>query len=811
MAELGRRTTTSTLLFTDIEGSTRQWEESPTMFEQVERHFDLLRQAVDEGTGTVFATLGDGIAAAFPSADAAVRTAIAAQRSLVELDLDVRMGLHTGEVEHAGEDLRGRSVNRAARVMAMGHGGQILLSDVTAALVRAGPNPVDLIDLGNHHLRDLAEPEHIWQVGHPGLERSFPTLRGIDSYANNLPRQRSSFVGRDGDLRRVVATVRDHRVVTLTGVGGVGKTRLAVHAAAELVGELANVWFVPLADVADPGDVESALAVAIGVTGTSEPLSAAQMLLGAQPTLLVIDNVEHVVDHAAAMVDALTAACPELHVLATGREPLAIPGERVVPVLPLDGSTSAVELFRERAAAAGADLRDVEHGEIERLCARLDGLPLAIELAAARTPRLGVDGVTSALADGPALGRAGRRGLDERHGTLRATIDWSFRLLEPEEQRLFEWLSAFVNGFELDAVEHVAAAMGLAAPVARQHLESLVQRSMVVADPTGTGLRYRLLETMRAFATEHLEARGERLAARTALADWVATLCGMPSEEPCTAEVERRSVRLEREADNWREAAGLAAQRRSTSLAARLCGPPAAWFLLGRHDLADVVHPLLDLCDTPAARRAVLSAMLVSASGSTDGALLWSWAAEVQAIDDLDPTGLGGLMQWVALAWQGDFVRSVEVCVAASLDERLSQEVRDLFVGIAVLDHYSLTGERSDHHRLVERALRVADRTAVALPKVLCRLGVAWALAREAPGRSLELAHRALEDVSATPALTRLALPGSAARLLSGMDPGVAAAALLGQMDGSPAAGFVRRPRAAVLRGRPARTGGRPG
>ena len=784
-----RPSSTMTLLFTDIEGSTRWWEESTAMFEQVDAHFEVLRTSVLEGGGTLFAMLGDGVAAAFSSASAAVRAAVAAQRGLAPLELRVRMGLHTGEVQPAGEDLRGRSVNRAARVMALGNGGQILLSDVTAALVRSGPHPVDLVDLGTHRLRDLAEPERIWQVRHPSLTDAFPPLRGIDAFTNNLPRQRSSFVGREAELRSLVPTVRAHRVVTLTGVGGVGKTRLAVHAAAELVGDFANVWFVPLAAVADSNDVESAVAVAIGTTGTTDPLSAMRTLLAAQRTLLVIDNCEHVVEAAARVADALTASCPELHVLATGREALSIDGEQVVPVRPLDGGTGAADLFRERAAAAGADLTGVEHAAIEQLCTRLDGLPLAIELAAARTPSLGVHGVLRALDEGAPLEGSVRRGVDERHGTLRATIEWSYRLLDDVEQRFFGWLAAFGGGFELDVVDHVATAMGITRDRGRSALDGLVQRSMVVANPTAAGVRYRLLETMRSFALDQLELRDERPAARLAQAEWVAALCDLPPSAPCTPEVERRAIRLEREAESWREAAHLAAELGSEDLAARLCGPPAAWFLLGRHDVADLVHPLLDLCRRPSARRAVLSAMLVSASTATDIAQLQSWAREVEDIDEQDPTGLGGLMQWVALAWQGDFVSSVRVCVHAADDQRLALEVRDLFVGIAVLDHYSLTTGAPEPEGLVERALTIADRTDVALTRVLCRLGAAWALVGVEPSRSVALVHSALDDVARTPALTRLALPGSAARLLSGLAPSVAAKALLEQLDGRPPSG----------------------
>ena len=385
-APAGAATGTVSLLFTDIEASTRQWEESAEMSARVEHHFDVLRAAVGAAGGSVFATMGDGIAAAFPSVDGAVRAAVAAQRTMPSTGLSVRMGVHTGEVERIGHDYRGRAVNRAARIMAAGHGGQILVSDVAAALVRSGPNPVSLVDLGVHRLRDLTEPERIWQVTHPDLPSRFPPARGVDSYANNLPAQRSSLVGRQLDVQRVVELVGHHRLVTLTGVGGVGKTRLAVHAAAELLHQVTDTWFVELAGVTDPGDVADAFAVTLGAASVPDPTAAVTALLGGGPTLLVIDNCEHVVDSVAEVVDHIVAVCPGVTVIATSREPLGVDGEQVLAVRPLDAD-SAIELFRQRAGAAGADLGPVPADDIGDLCGRLEGIPLAIELAAARSRR----------------------------------------------------------------------------------------------------------------------------------------------------------------------------------------------------------------------------------------------------------------------------------------------------------------------------------------------------------------------------------------------------------------------------------------
>ena len=776
--------TTTTFLFTDIEGSTRRWEESPGMRQQVDDHFAVLRAAVEGAGGEVFATLGDGVAAAFGSADAALHAAIVAQRRMPELGLRVRMGVHTGEVERRDGDFRGRPVNRAARIMATGHGGQVLLSDVTAALLRAGSAAVELVDLGSHRLRDLAEPERLWQVVHPDLEARFPPVRGIDTYATNLPVQRSSLVGREDDVRRVRGLVLDHRVVTLTGVGGVGKTRLAVHTAADLLAEVANAWFVDLAGVVDPDDVADAVARAVGVTAVADPLDATLAILGGERTLLVVDSCEHVVDAAAVVLDALTAGCPTLSVLATSREGLGLDGEHIVVVQPLDPAVAAVELFEQRATAAGARLADDDRSAIGALCRRLDGIPLAIELAAARAASLGLAAITGGLDDraGPLVGR--RRGPGDRHGTMRLTIEWSHRLLDPGEQRLLHWLAAFPAGFELDAALHVAAALGADEPAATDRVASLVHKSMVVVDHHGHGVRYRLLEVVRAFALERLDEVGERAEAVAALARWVTTLTDLVYAEPCSPTVERHAIRLEREADAWREAVLHAVRAADGRLAAALCGPPTAFFLLGRHDLADVVRPLLAVVgDDPRQRQAVLCALIVSAAGATDPDQLQAWADEIEATDRGAPTGLGGLMRWMALAWRGDFASAVRVCVEASHDEALAESTRDLFVGIAVLDHFSLTDADADDHLLVERALAVAERSEVALTRVACRLGAAWGLRTSDPGRALRLVRLALDDVDEAPALTRLTLPGSASRLVAQLDPAVAARGLLEQLD----------------------------
>ena len=431
---------------------------------------------------------------------------------------------------------------------------------------------------------------------------------------------------------------------------------------------------------------------------------------------------------------------------------------------------------------------------VEHVCRRLDCIPLALELAAARAATLGLPAIVSALDDRFSLLSGGRRRAVDRHSTMRATIDWSYRLLDADEQRMFLWLAVFPNGVELDAAHRVAAGLGLdergrnrPRGLARAQ-EHVVARSAIHSG-SGTACSRRCAPLRWSSSTS--AGNGWPRSPRTP-SGWPASpTC--PGATPCSAAVERHSIRLERESDSWRDAVMLAARVGSGDLAARLCGPPVAFFLLGRHDLADLVAPLLELCGADRRRRrAVLCALTVSASGATDPAALQAWADEMEEIEAVEPTGLGGLMRWIALAWEGDFTSSVDVCVTWSLDLRIGQATRDLFVGIATLDRFSLTDATDDPDGLIDRALEIADRSDVALHRVTCLLGAAWGLAGQDPVGSLRLVRRALNDIDDVPALTRLTLPGSASRLLIRLDPRLAAQGLLVLMDPpSPRRSFV--------------------
>jgi predicted ATPase/class 3 adenylate cyclase len=528
-----------TFLFTDIEGSTRLWQaDEAAMRSALSRHDQLLREVIAEHEGRVFSAMGDGLAAAFGSASEAVRTAIAAQGALeaepwpTATPLRVRMGVHTGEAEWRDGDYFGTVVNRAARLMAIGHGGQVLCSSATAEVV--GDARLSLIDLGEHRLRDLDRPMHIFQVG----AGSFPALRSLDRLPGNLPEQATSFVGRQDEMAELGGVVGAHRLVTLTGAGGVGKTRLAVEVAAELAGAFADgVWLVELAPVGDPAAVPDAVATALGVTpqaGSSVADSIAQALSGRQ-MLVVVDNCEHVLEAAAEVVETILASTRTVKVLATSREGLRVRAEHLWPVPSLevaDGvGSAAVELFVERAQAVlpGFGLADpTDAAAVIEICQRLDGIALAIELAAARMVAMSPQDVADRLDDRFRLLSGPRRGL-ERHQTLRQAVGWSYDLLGEDEREVLQQVSVFAGGFDLAAVVGVAGQDRGDEYALLDVVDSLVRKSLVVVERADGHARYSLSETIRQFAQEQLAAAGTigeirdrhaRYFAKLAVAHW---------------------------------------------------------------------------------------------------------------------------------------------------------------------------------------------------------------------------------------------------------------------------------------------------
>ncbi len=498
---------TVTFLFTDIEGSTRRWEtDAEAMRSALAAHDEVLRSAVEAHGGWLFKHTGDGVCAAFGTARAAIDAATDAQR---RLGLPVRMGVATGEAQERNGDYFGPALNRAARVMAVGHGGQILVAAGTAALV----DGADLLDLGERRLRDLSGAHRLFQVRAHGLAEVFPELRTLDAVPGNLPVQSTRLIGRELAVKDLAALIPAHRLVTLTGVGGVGKTRLAVQVAAELAGDFPDgVWLVELAPVGDPAAVPSAVATVLGVTpqaGSTVTESIANVLSGRR-LLVVWDNCEHVLDAAAALVDAILARASTVTVVATSREGLRVAAEWLWPVPSLDvGATdaaAAVELFVDRARAVNPGfgvLQDAEAEAVTEICRRLDGNALAIELAAARMMSMSPQDVRDRLDDRFRLLAGPRRGL-ERHQTLRQMVQWSYDLLDDNERALLGRCSVFADGFDLAAATHVWD--GLDEYAVLDVLDSLVRKSLVSAERLGGHARYAMLETIRQFAADQLAA-----------------------------------------------------------------------------------------------------------------------------------------------------------------------------------------------------------------------------------------------------------------------------------------------------------------
>jgi predicted ATPase/class 3 adenylate cyclase len=522
---------TITFLFTDIEASTQLWEQHPAgMQAALARHDRLLREAIEVHHGHVIKTTGDGCHAAFETAASAVSAVLAAQQALwadawPEMQpqaLRVRMALHTGEAERRAGDYFGPAVNRAARLLSIGHGGQILLSAVTAELVRDQlPPGARLADLGQHQLKDLVRPEHVYQLGGSGLPSDFPPLRSLSPLRHNLPAQLTSFIGRETELAEVHRLLAANRLLTLTGPGGTGKTRLALQAAADCVEAFPHgAWLVELAPLADPALLPQAVAGVLNVQEQRGRSVRDGLLdyLRPKSLLLLLDNCEHLIAACAQLAGQLLQACPQLTILATSREALSLAGEAAyrVPSLSLEApgglaGSEAVRLFADRAQAVQPRFRLGDHNlrAVAHICQRLDGIPLAIELAAARVRLLSIDQIAERLDDRFRLLTGGSRAALERHQTLRALIDWSYDLLAEPERAAWRQLSVFAGGFTVEAAEAVIGAEAL------DWLSHLVDKSLLIAeeDPGGQ-TRFRMLETMRQYGGDKLLEAGETQAAR---------------------------------------------------------------------------------------------------------------------------------------------------------------------------------------------------------------------------------------------------------------------------------------------------------
>jgi predicted ATPase/class 3 adenylate cyclase len=567
-----------TFLFTDIEGSTQLWEAAPdAMRAALAWHDSILRDAIEAHGGYVFATGGDGFAAAFARAGDALAAAEKARMALASEEwpegapIRVRMALHTGEAAERDGNYFGGAVNRAARLMAIGHGGQLLVSAATAELLTGA----ELVDLGEHRLRDLSSPERVFELRDLGSVAEFPPLRSLDVLRTNLPVQLTSFVGREGDVVAVAKLVHEHRAVTLTGVGGVGKTRLALQVAADLLDDYPDgVWLVELAPVGEDGRVIETIAAVLGV----EPppgKTIEQSLLDAvrgEAVMVVMDNCEHLLEEASRVVGLLVRSAPSLAVLATSREPLGVPGEHTVALRSLDAG-SAVQLFRDRAVAVDSSFVLADSGEaaVEHLCRRLDGMPLAIELAAARVRMFSPAELAERLDQRFRL-LTGGRGAVERHHTLRAAIDWSYELLSDRDRVVFQRLSVFAGGSTLHAAQAVCGGGDVEDLDVVDALASLIDKSLVIAEHTAIGTRYGQLETIRQYAEEHLLASGLADAVRERHARYFGEFAREAGRQLWGADEVDWARRVEADLGNIRAAVSWAVAASETDLAMRVAG-----------------------------------------------------------------------------------------------------------------------------------------------------------------------------------------------------------------------------------------------
>jgi predicted ATPase/class 3 adenylate cyclase len=597
-------TGTVTFLFTDIEGSTRMWERSPqAMQAALARHDEILRGATEQHGGYIFKTVGDAFCCAFPTAPDALEAALDGQWLLLKerwgesIPLRVRMALHMGAAEERDGDYFGPPVNRVARLLSAGHGGQVLLSLPTQELVRDQlPVGTSLMDLGERHLKDLFRPERVFQLLATGLPSEFPPLRTLEAYRNNLPLQPTPLIGREKEVAEVcdLLGAEATRLLTLTGPGGIGKTRLALQAAADLLDEFPDgTYFVQLATLTEAELFISAVAETLGVREIGEqPLDESlKDYLHERRLLLLLDNFEQVLGAAPTVTELLTAA-PGLKVLATSRAPLGLYGEHELPVPPLTlpdlklqpplerlTQYEAVGLFVERARAVKPDFKVTNESApaVAEICVRLDGLPLAIELAAARIKMLPPKAMLQRLSSRLKLLTGGARDLPERQRTLRATIEWSFALLNEGEQVLFGRLAVFSGGRTLEAIEAICDAEGDLPMEAFDGVSSLLDKSLLRQEEGPNGEpRFVMLETVHEFAREKLKESAEAEEINRAHAQYFLTLAEEANPELKGANQLEWLERLEAEHDNMRAALTWALKRKEVEVALRLGG--ALWW-----------------------------------------------------------------------------------------------------------------------------------------------------------------------------------------------------------------------------------------
>lgn len=672
----GAPTGTVTFLFTDVVGSTAAWESHPQqMAEALLLHDEIVRTTIDAHGGHVFATGGDGFAVAFQRADDAVAAAVAAQRSLRSASwpdgrpLTVRMGAHTGDTVEREGDYFGPTVNRAARVMDSANGGQFVITSLTDSLVPSHDPGVATRSLGAHRFKGLDGAIEVVEVVIDGVDDLGSLRRGGGGSTHGLPDHRTSFVGRGRESEQLRAAIADHRLVTVVAPGGSGKTRLVSEVARDLAGDCPDgVWFVDLTEIRDDDAVPATVAADLDLGGAlveGDPLDA----LARWQAIVILDNCEQVVDGVAELVDDLMSACPDLTLVATSREALAVDGERVVPLGPLGGSEGteadeAVGLFLARARLVAPDFRPTaeEIAEIAGLCEALDRLPLAIELAAARADRMAVGQIVDGLLSGRRDRRARRR--QGRHSDLRSVLAWSTDLLDDVERTVWRRLAVFEGGFTADAVVEVAALPGVPPATVNDVLDGLVDRSLVVRRRTGSGMRHHLLETVRAVAVDELGAAGESDATLERHARWIERWSAAARAEPAVGWLDDPT-----EIDN---------QRR------------ALRFLIAEDETHRAVHLLADAI-TPI----VYSGHLAEVDG---------FAEELRAAVTDDPivTARLGEIDMIRAEWRGDFVDSHlagEALRAADVDDR------SWAIGTVMVAHHFAAIDPPEARRMIDASV----------------------------------------------------------------------------------------------------------
>jgi predicted ATPase/class 3 adenylate cyclase/DNA-binding CsgD family transcriptional regulator len=630
-------TGTVTLLLADVEGSTRLWETQP---EEMTAAIVRLNQTVSEiivthdGVRPVEQGEGDSFVAAFARASDAVAAALEMQRAPLA-PIRLRIGLHTGEIQLRDEgNYAGPTINRTARLRDLGHGGQTLLSGTTESLVLDRlPGDAWLTDLGTHPLRDLPRAERVVQLCQPDLVNDFPPLRVVKTVVfQHLPVQLTNFVGRDAQINDVRQTLAANRLVTLTGAGGVGKTRLAIQVAAQLAGEFGDgIWYVDLAPINDPDLVPVTVARALGLPdqpGRSTMDTLLRFVRDRQ-LLVVLDNCEHLLDASAELVVAVLSGAARLTFLATSREAIGVAGEVSWRVPSLSLSDEAIELFTDRARHSRPDftLTDGNAATVGEICTRLDGLPLAIELAAARVRALSLAEILDSLHDRFRLLTGGARTAVRRQQTLRASVDWSHALLTEPERVLFRRLAVFLGGFDFDAAQAVAGGGDVARYQVLDQLTLLVDKSLVVAEDSAGRTRYRLLETVRQYALEKLGESGEADAVRSRHRDYYTSLAAL-LDAPAGSDYEQRLEQSDTEIDNLRAAFAWSRENSDVQLALALASSlHPLWQARGRlregltwfdAALADLDARHLELPPAMGARALADRALLAAAMGAAD-------------------------------------------------------------------------------------------------------------------------------------------------------------------------------------------------